>query len=197
MLYDSLISALLAMSGWEVLAALLGIAYVILATRESPWCWPLAFFSTLIYTLLFWEGQLPMQALLNVYYMGMAVYGYLRWHRHGQADDVLPITSWSVRQQFWLILTGIILTLVMGFYLLETGASQSPYLDAGVTVFSVLNTWLMAQKVLQNWVYWIIIDSAAIVLYYQTGFYATIAMFVVYLILAIIGLIRWNHHFQQ
>ena len=89
------------------------------------------------------------------------------------------------------------MSLVTGFYLRETGASQSPYLDAGVTVFSVLNTWLMAQKVLQNWLYWIIIDSAAIVLYYQTGFYATIAMFVVYLILAIIGLIRWNHHFQQ
>ncbi len=73
----TVINALSAMSGWEAFAASLGIIYVVLATRESQWCWPFAFVSTVIYTVLFWEGQLPMQALLNFYYMGMAVYDYL------------------------------------------------------------------------------------------------------------------------
>ncbi|HEC72854.1 MAG TPA: nicotinamide riboside transporter PnuC, partial [Methylophaga aminisulfidivorans] len=71
---DAIIQGFYALSGWEVFAAALGMAYVILAARESQWCWPMAFISTLIYTILFWEGQLPMQALLNFYYMGMAVY---------------------------------------------------------------------------------------------------------------------------
>ncbi|MBE9548352.1 MAG: nicotinamide mononucleotide transporter, partial [Proteobacteria bacterium] len=86
----NIINALLALSAWEVMASLLGIGYVLLAARESQWCWPLAFVSTLIYTLLFWGGQLPMQALLNFYYMGMAVYGYLVWRKHGDAGDDLP-----------------------------------------------------------------------------------------------------------
>ncbi|NOQ77619.1 MAG: nicotinamide riboside transporter PnuC [Methylococcaceae bacterium] len=185
------------MSGWEVLAAALGIGYVILAARESQWCWPLAFVSTLIYTLLFWEGQLPMQALMNFYYMGMAIYGYFLWRQHGNSEDNLPISSWSFLEQSQLILVGAFLTYAVGFYLTQSDASQNPYLDAGVTVFSVLNTWLMAKKVLQNWLYWIVIDSAAIVLYAENGYYATIVMYFVYLILAVVGFISWQRLYRQ
>lgn len=191
------INALLAMSGWEVFAAVLGIGYVVLAARESQWCWPLAFISTLIYTILFWDGQLPMQALLNIYYMAMAIYGYMLWRKHGLLEDDLPISSWSFIEQLQLILVGTFLTYAVGLYLTQSATSQSPYLDAGVTVFSVLNTWLMAKKVLQNWLYWIVINSAAIVLYAQNGYYATIVMFSIYLILAVVGFISWQKLYRQ
>jgi nicotinamide mononucleotide transporter len=191
-LFTTAINALSAMSGWEAFAATLGIIYVILAARESQWCWPFAFVSTVIYTVLFWEGQLPMQALLNFYYMGMAVYGYLLWRKHGNVEDNLPISSWSLLEQVQLISIGVFLTYITGIYLTQYELSQSPYLDAGVTVFSVLNTWLMAKKVLQNWLYWIIINSAAIVLYVQNGYYATVVMFSLYFVLAIVGYISWK-----
>jgi len=196
-LLNTVMDALLAMSGWEVFAAVLGIGYVILAARESQWCWPLAFISTLVYTILFWEGQLPMQALMNFYYMAMAIYGYLLWRRHGNAEDNLSITSWPIINQLQLILVGGFITYAVGLYLTQSAISQNPYLDAGVTVFSVLNTWLMAKKVLQNWLYWIVIDSAAIVLYAQNGYYATIVMYSVYLILAVIGFISWQKLYRQ
>ena len=191
------IDALLALSGWEVFAALLGIAYVILAARESQWCWPLAFASTLIYTLIFWDGNLPMQAIMNFYYMAMAVYGYLLWRRHGNSKNNLAISSWSWSQQSLFLVGGASISFIVGYYLATQTFSQSPYLDAGVTVFSILNTWLMARKVLQNWLYWIVIDSAAIVLYAQNGYYATIVMYSVYLILAIIGFINWKKLYHQ
>jgi len=191
------INALSAMSGWEVFAASLGIAYIILAARESQWCWPFAFVSTVIYTVLFWEGQLPMQALLNFYYMGMAVYGYLLWKKHGNIEDNLIITSWSWLLQIQFVIIGAFLTYIVGIYLTHHQLSQSPYLDAGVTVFSVMNTWLMAQKILQNWLYWIVINSAAIVLYIQNGFYATVVMFSIYFILAMVGYISWQKRYRQ
>ena len=191
-LFNTITAALLALSGWEVVAALFGVAYVVLAARESQWCWPLAFVSTLIYTIIFWEGQLPMQALLNLYYMGMAVYGYLLWRKQTNTVDFLPISSWGLSRQLPFIMLGSVLTYAVGLYLTQLDISQSPYLDAGVTVFSVMNTWLMAKKVLQNWIYWVVIDAAAIVLYAQNGYYATVVMYFVYLILAIIGFISWK-----
>ncbi len=196
-LFDTTINALSAMSGWEVFAASLGIIYIILAARESQWCWPFAFVSTVIYTVLFWEGQLPMQALLNFYYMGMAVYGYLLWKKHGNIEDNLIITSWSWLLQIQFVIIGAFLTYIVGIYLTHYQLSQSPYLDAGVTVFSVMNTWLMAQKILQNWPYWIVINSAAIVLYVQNGFYATVVMFSIYFILATAGYISWQKRYRQ
>ena len=196
-LLTTVVNALLAMSSWEILASLLGIAYVILAARESQWCWPFAFASTLIYTVLFWEGQLPMQAIMNFYYMGMAIYGYLLWRRHGLQEDELAITSWSLLEQSIFIGVGSLLTLELGQYLIQIGYSNNPFLDAGVMVFSIMNTFLMVKKVLQNWLYWIVIDAAAIVLYAQNGYYATIVMYCIYLILAVIGLITWQKLYLQ
>jgi len=196
-LFQAIIDGLLALSGWEVFASLLGIAYVIFAARESQWCWLFAFISTLIYTLLFWEGQLPMQALLNFYYMGMAIYGYLLWQKQGKTEDVIAISKLTWLQQFAFLMLGSLLTFATANYLISIDASQSPYLDAGVTVFSVLNTILMARKILQNWLYWIVIDAAAIQLYYQTGYYATIVMFSVYLVLAFMGYLNWMKRYYQ
>jgi nicotinamide mononucleotide transporter len=179
------------MSGWELFAALLGMGYILFAAREIKWCWPLAFVSTLIYTLLFWEGQLPMQALLNFYYMGMAIYGYILWQKHGEQENKLSITSWSLNKQLVFLATGIVLSVITAYYLEMTNTSQSPYLDAGITIFSVMNTWLMAKKVLQNWLYWIVIDACAVVLYAQSGYYATVILFSIYTVLAFVGFLSW------
>jgi nicotinamide mononucleotide transporter len=192
-----IIDAFAVMSGWEIFAALLGMAYIIFAAKESQWCWPIAFISTLIYTVLFWEGQLPMQALLNFYYMGMAIYGYMLWRKHGIAEDKLAITSWSWTKQLTFLLIATVLSVITAYYLEVTETSQYPYLDASVTIFSVMNTWLMAKKVLQNWLYWVVIDAAAIVLYAQSGYFATVILFSVYTILAIIGFISWQKLYRQ
>ena len=193
----TLIDLIAAMPAWEITAALLGVCYIILATKESKWCWPFAFANTLIYTVLFWEGQLPMQAILNAYYMGMAVYGYSLWRHHGNVDNDIAITSWSWSKQAWFLLIGTVLSLITAYYLQVNEISQRPYLDASVTIFSVMNTWLMARKVLQNWAYWLIIDSAAIVLYWQTGYYATVILFVVYTVLAVVGFVSWIKLYRQ
>jgi nicotinamide mononucleotide transporter len=196
--FDALITGFAQMSGWEIAAALMGVAYILLAAKESQWCWSFAFFSTIIYTVLFWEGQLPMQALLNFYYIGMAVYGYWLWRKHGKTEDTLAITSWGWSKNLAFIAIGLIISAAATYYLTINNQSQSPMLDAYTTVFAVMNTWLMAKKILQNWLYWVIIDAAAVVLYVETSYYATAALFVLNTILAIAGYISWvKLHKQQ
>ncbi|MDP5041289.1 MAG: nicotinamide mononucleotide transporter family protein, partial [Paraglaciecola sp.] len=76
---SQLLQQLSAQSGLEALAVVLALAYVWLAAKQNIWCWPCALLSTAIYTFVFWEVTLPFHALLNVYYMLMAVYGWLQW----------------------------------------------------------------------------------------------------------------------
>ncbi len=191
-LISTVFNALLAQSGWEWLAASLGILYVVLAAKESIWCWPAALVSTVIYTVLFWEGQLPMQAILNAYYMGMAVYGFILWQKQATTEKNLRISSRPLKFHALFISTAIVLTGTIGLYLSSMPENRLPYLDAAVTVFSVMNTVLMARKVLESWIYWIVINAAAITLYFQTGYYVTIVMFMVYLVLAIYGYKSWR-----
>ncbi|VAW46768.1 Predicted thiamin transporter PnuT [hydrothermal vent metagenome] len=190
---NTIITSLLAQSGWEWLAASLGITYVVLASKASIWCWPVAFISTLIYTLLFWEGQLPMQALLNLYYMGMAIYGFMLWRKHNQSNQTLAITQRPITFHLKFIAAGLLLTALIGTYLSSLANAQLPYLDAIITVFSVMNTVLMARKILESWLYWMVINTLAMTLFFQTGYYATLMMFSVYLILAFYGYYHWKN----
>jgi nicotinamide mononucleotide transporter len=195
--FQAVLTAFQQMSPWEIAAALMGVAYILLASKESQWCWPFAFFSTVVYTVLFWEGQLPMQALLNFYYMGMAIYGFWLWHKHGKQTDTLNISRWPWLWHAGFIALGIVVSALVSAYLQKTGQSQSPMLDAYTTVFSVMNTWLIARKVLENWLYWAVIDGAATILYIQTGYYATAALFVLNTILAVVGFISWVKLYRQ
>ncbi len=195
--YQSILTAFHQMSGWEIAAALMGVAYILLAAKESQWCWLFAFFSTLVYTVLFWEGQLPMQALLNFYYMGMAIYGFWLWQKHGKQTDTLLISRWPFKKHFCFIVGGLVVSALLSAYLQQSGQSQSPVLDAYTTVFSVMNTWLIARKVLENWLYWVVVDGAATLLYVQTGYYATAVLFVLNTILAIAGFISWVKLYRQ
>lgn len=195
--FQAVLTAFQQMSPWEIAAALMGVAYILLASKESQWCWPFAFFSTVVYTVLFWEGQLPMQALLNFYYMGMAIYGFWLWHKHGEQTDTLTISRWPWLWHAGFIALGIVVSALVSAYLQKTGQSQSPMLDAYTTVFSVMNTWLIARKVLENWLYWAVIDGAATILYIQTGYYATAALFVLNTILAVVGFISWVKLYRQ
>lgn len=184
-----------AQSFWELIAVGLGLSYVILAAKESVWCWPAAFVSTGIYTLLFWFGELPMQALLNLFYLAMAVYGYLLWRPQQTDKALISIQRWPWRYHVALLSLGVLLTFSIGGYLKLIGGTQLPYLDAGITVFSILNTFLMARKVLENWLYWLLIDSAAILLYLQTGYHLTALMFLLFLFLALYGFFQWRTNF--
>jgi len=188
-------SAFAQMSGWEVFAVLLGMTYVILAAKESQWAWPFAFFSTLIYTLLFWEGALISSSILNFYYMAMAIYGFMLW-KEDEDGSRLSISTLALKQHLLLIASGLVGSVVLG-YLSETYlGARFAYLDAFVMVFSGIATWLMAKKVLENWFYWVIIDSTAIVLYFKSGYLATIVLFVLYVVLAFYGYASWRKRFN-
>ena len=188
---EGISNAFAQMSGWEVLAVVFGIAYVLLAARESLWTWLFAFLSTIIYTVLFWEGALVSSSLLNFYYMGMAVYGFILWRSGGEKGEELKVTGWSLQKNMIMILTGLAISVVLG-YLSDTYTdAKFAYLDTFVMVFSVLATWMLANKVLENWLYWMVIDSAAIVLYWQSGYLATIVLFTLYILLAFYGYSSW------
>ena len=190
----SIIDALKLMSGWEGLAVALAIAYLLLAIRENILCWACAFASTAIYTVLFWNVSLVMESALNVYYMAMAVYGWYQWQRGSQQGTELPITRWrwSTHIGIWLLIAA--LTLLSGFLLTGQSTAAWPYVDSFTTWSSVIVTFMVARKVLENWLYWIVIDSVSVLLYFERGLALTSLLMAGYTVMAIAGYIYWRRH---
>ena len=193
---QNLIASAQSMGSWEALAVILAITYLLLAVRENVLCWLFAFISTAIYTVLFWDVSLLMDAALNVYYMGMAVFGWFQWTRGGNnqssTNHALAIRSMSKRQHALVIGATVVLSLVSGYLLSENSNAAWPYVDSFTTWASVITTWLVARKYLQNWLYWIVIDSVSVPLYIERGLNLTALLFVAYVVIAIIGYFSWR-----
>lgn len=198
---QTLLNAAQAMSLMEVAAVVFAMAYLLLAVRENVLCWLFAFLSTAIYTVLFWDVSLLMESALNVYYMAMAVYGWHQWTRGGAEDggdsNALAIQTMSSRQHALVIAAIAILVFVSGYLLSEHSSAAWPYVDSFTTWASVITTYLVARKYLQNWLYWIVIDTASIPLYIDRGLNLTALLFVAYVVIATLGYFKWREHFRM
>jgi nicotinamide mononucleotide transporter len=182
------------LASWEALAVLLGIAYLLLAARESLWCWYAAFASTAIFLVLFWQVRLYLESALQVYYLGMAVYGWWQWKRPREAGT-LAISRFSARAHGIAIGGVLALSAVSGALLSRYTDAALPYLDAFTTWGAIVTTWMVARKILENWLYWIVIDAASIFLYLDRGLALTAALFAAYVVIAALGFIAWRRHY--
>ena len=201
---DSVLTQLVAgaatLSGWELTAVVLGVAYLLLAVRESLWCWYAAFFSTAIFLWLFWQVGLLMESALQVYYLGMALYGWQQWRGGGSgnaaAQQRLPISVWPPQRHILAIASVLLASAVSGALLDRYTGAVLPYIDSFTTWGSILTTWMVAKKLLENWLYWLVIDSVSIYLYLERGLFLTAALFAVYLVIVVFGYRRWHRHYR-
>lgn len=194
----AMLAGWLQLHGWEALAVVLGIAYLLLAMRESLWCWPAAFLSTLIYLFLFWHAELPMESGLQFYYLAMAVYGW--WHWRGGttgAAEPLPVRTWPWRYHVAAIVLVLAASLASGAALTQAGLGRLPYLDSFTTWGAILTTWMVAQKLLENWLYWLVVDGVSLYLYLDRGLHLTALLFVVYLVIVVFGYFQWRRHYRE
>jgi len=194
--FNHLMTQLMTTSAWEWGAVILAIAYILLAMRESLWCWPAAFISTAIYTVLFFDVNLYMESLLNLYYLAMAIYGWYQW-RQGESGEERSIVEWPMKYHLSAIiaLTGGVL---LCGSLLQTYTNQSfAFLDSFTTWFAIFATYLLTQKVLANWLYWVVIDAVSIYLYTQKGLLLTAILFSGYTMMALLGWREWKLHFER
>ena len=176
----------------EAIAAALGLAYLLLAVKRNLLCWICAFASTAIYLVLFAKAALYMQSALQVFYLVMAVYGFIDWKAGRTEETGVLIRTWSVRQHALAAVAVAVATVINGWLLAKHTDAAAPFLDSFVTWSSVITTWMVARRVLENWLYWIVVDAIAAYLYFSQGLLWTTVLFVIYLGIVVHGFFVWR-----
>ncbi|BDX07239.1 nicotinamide riboside transporter PnuC [Planctobacterium marinum] len=179
----------------EVLAVICSLLYVHLAAKQQLWCWPFALASTALYTWIFWETSLFFQSVLNAWYLIMAVYGWLNWRKVAKTGKE-QVQQWGVRQNVLLSLS-LLLVSVLAFQVLSF-VSPEPiiFLDLAIAIYSAFVTYMLAQKVLENWLYWSVLNSLTAWLCYHQGLLLTALLFAIYVLFSIKGYINWRNNHQ-
>jgi nicotinamide mononucleotide transporter len=177
---------------WEALAVVLAVAYLLLAIRQNAWCWAAAAVSTSLYLFIMYDSKLYMQSLLQLYYLAMAAYGWHNWRRPQAGGGELPVTVWPLRNHVFAIGAVLLLVLISAGLLDRYSDAALPYLDAFTAWAAVVTTFMVARKVLENWLYWFVIDTVSIGLYLDRELYFTAGLFVAYLVMIVIGYRSWR-----
>ncbi|MGE8064682.1 nicotinamide riboside transporter PnuC [Pseudomonas sp. NPDC089569] len=180
------------MSGLELFAATLGVIAVWLTVKQNPWCWPIGLVMVLVYSWIFYEVKLYSDMLLQMVYAALQIYGWWQWTRAGNAGSGREVSRLQGQSVATGLAIGAIGSLLLGAAMTHWTDAAQPWLDAALTGFSLVAQLWMAQKRVQCWPLWIVLDCIFVGLFLYKGLYLTAALYGLFTLLAIQGWRTWR-----
>jgi len=175
----------------EIIAVILAIVYLLLAVKQNIWCWLAWILSSCLYCYIMYSVGLYMESGLQVFYIVMGIYGWSQW-KQSKSDTVFEVFTWTPIQHCFSILLILFLTIASGYLLDQFTQALLPFWDALTTWGSIMATYMVAKKVLENWLYWFAIDLISVFLFASRELYLTAFLFFFYLFIIVIGYRSWN-----
>nr|WP_320021857.1 nicotinamide riboside transporter PnuC [uncultured Draconibacterium sp.] len=177
----------------EILGAILGLAYIFFSIKQHILTWPTGLLTSALYVVVFFNAQLYADMGLQVYYVIISIYGWYFW-LSGKKQNEKKVGVRSTRKILWLKLAVVSIALyaLLLFILSNYTNSDVPHMDSVTTALSIVATWMLARKYIEHWLLWIFIDGFSAGLYIYKGLWATVILFIVYTVMALLGYIEWR-----
>ena len=175
----------------EWAAAGLGLINIALLVFRSVWNYAFGIASVAIYILIFWESRLYAESGLQVFFIIAQAWGWYLWLKVGGEDSRVPVRwlDWPSRA-VWLLVSGS-LSLNLAWVMERYTNAAAPYVDGPIAMFSMAAQILLGFRRIENWVLWIAIDVAAVLLYIHRGLYPTAGLYGGMLVMSLVGLKEW------
>ena len=187
----------------EYFGVLTGLLYLLLEIRQHRAMWVVGFLTSLVYVFVFFFSKIYADMGLNIYYVAISIYGFWQWTRkkainEEKTNQNAPANEAILyRNMTFPLLTGIILAILaiyaLLYYILQNFTdSPIPAGDAFTTAVGIVATWMLARRIIEHWIFWIIVNCVSVYLYYLRGLYPTMFLYICYAILAAVGLYTWK-----
>ncbi|MGQ0661266.1 nicotinamide riboside transporter PnuC [Sphingosinicella sp.] len=180
------------MNWLEWVAAGLGVVNVALVVRRSVWNYPFGLAMVSLYFVVFTEARLYSDALLQIFFFVVQLYGWRNWVRAKAAAGEVPVAVMGGRERIVWVIATLAASLAWGTGMARFTDAAAPIVDAGVAGFSIAAQILMARRRLENWIVWIGVDVVAIGLYASRGLALTAGLYFLFLLLATVGFFEWR-----
>ena len=176
----------------EFLAVVSAIVYLLLAVRQDIRCWLAAILSSFLYFFIMFSAGLYMEAGLQIFYILMAVYGWSQWREESKININFSVKTWKPIKHLFVISLIFLLALASGLILEEFTNAVFPFIDALTTWGAIVATYMVAKKLLENWIYWFVIDTTSIYLFISRDLWLTAILFMIYIIIIYFGYQSWS-----
>lgn len=175
----------------EIVGTIAGLIFLYLEIKQNKWLWPVGLLTSVMYIYVFFIAKLYADMSLQFYYVFISIYGWIVWSK-GTNQKELPVTKLS--KELFLILFGVSMLIyaIISFVLVAYTDGSIPYWDAFTTALSIVATWMLARKILEQWLVWVIVNAVSLGLYIYKGLYPTSILFFFYTVLAVVGYLQWK-----
>ena len=184
----------------EIAGTFFGLVYIWFSIRQSLHTWTAGIVTSLLYCWVFFDAKIYAGMGLQIYYVGISIYGWLSWHKMGDQSSgenqlKVTVTEWTL----WLkLITAITLVSFFMYFILDRYTdSPVPLWDSLTTSLSVFATWMLARKKIEHWLIWIFVDLVSVVMYLHRGLNSTVILFFVYALMAAIGYYEWRKDLKK
>lgn len=176
----------------ELSAVILGFAYLILISFSQRIAWIFGILSSAIYVYMAFIGAIYLQAGLQFVYVVLGVFGFINWGKSAETK----LKMWSLKKHLLVGIPTLLLALTLGFIFSKTN-QKLPYLDAFISAFAILATFLTTKSILENWLYWIVLNLLSMYLWYEQDLQLTVVLFAVNTLMAVFGFILWRKKWKS
>ena len=184
----------------EIFGAISGLLYLYFAIRQKIWLWPLGLITSALYVYVFYGERLYADMGMQLYYVVISIYGWYYWVYGSGKDEknTLPVSALTRKLGVVLLVITACFYVILVYMLkklpelLHVEVSELLYWDAFTTAASIIATWMLARKIIQHWLIWIVVDAISLGLYIYKGMYPTVVLFLVYTLMAFKGYIEWK-----
>jgi len=177
--------------------AALGAAYVILAIRQIPWCWPIGIANAVLFLVVYVNARLYGAAGLQAVYVVVSVYGWHEWRHGGAGHGRLAVSRTPPAWAMGLAVSGAFAALALGLVLKDRTNDALPFADAAVTAFSLVAQWMATRKWLENWLLWIVLNVSNVAICLSQGLYSMSVLYAFFLVLAVGGFREWSRSMRE
>lgn len=185
----------------QILGLTVGLVYLYYEYNASHKVWIAGLIMPMVSMFVYFRKGLYADFGMNIYYLLMAVYGYLAWTgklRFGRKAESnkeeapLKIRHLPWQSYLWLVPAAGALWVAIALFLINATDSTVPWADAFTTALSIVGTWMLARKYLEQWITWIMVDSVCVVLYIYKDIYPYAILYAIYTAIAVLGYFKWK-----
>lgn len=177
----------------EITGTILSIIYLYLSIKQKIGLWIFGFLCSALYVVVFWQSKFYADMSLQFYYLGVSVYGWINWKTGAHTNNnEIKIEKTKIKTAVLLFITAVIIYFIYFYILKNFTDSPLPKADSFTTALSIVATWMLARKLIENWLLWIIIDGVSAGLYLYKQLYPTAVLFFIYTIMALVGYLQWR-----
>ncbi|MDD2285020.1 MAG: nicotinamide riboside transporter PnuC [Paludibacter sp.] len=177
----------------EIIGSVLSLIYLYLSIKQRISLWIFGFLCSALYIVVFFQSKFYADMSLQFYYLGVSVFGWISWKTGKQhSGKELPVKKTKKLQALVLSLITFVVFLLYYFVLSRYTDSPLPFADSFTTALSITATWMLARKLIEHWLLWVVVDALSAGLYIYKELYPTAILFFVYTVMAVVGWMQWR-----